>query len=188
VGESYPNRYFTPSGAPGASRRQPFIDYVMGAQLPPMWKGLNMDRYDGTTDPDEHMGVYTTHMSLYTSDNVVLCWMFPTSLKEGVLSWFTRLPPNSIDYFETLVSKFGTQFATSQPHHLTSIALVYIRQEKGESLRLFVERFSKVTLNIRNLHASHGHNPMVGHFLIVCVRTQLQTLTSLAKGLLSICN
>ncbi|XP_068504166.1 uncharacterized protein [Phaseolus vulgaris] len=90
-------------------------------------------------------------MSLYTSDDAVLCRVFPTSLKGAALSWFTKLSPNSIDSFATLVAKFETQFATSRPHHVTSIALVGIRQEKGESLRTFVDRFSKVAMSIRNL-------------------------------------
>jgi len=47
--------------------------------------------------------------------------------------------------------KFETQFATSRLHHLTSIPLVGIRQEKGESLRTFVDRFSKVAMSIRSL-------------------------------------
>jgi len=97
------------------------------------------------------MDAYTTHMSLYTSDDVVLCRVFPTSLKGAALSWFTKLSPNSIDSFATLVAKFETQFATSRPHHLTSIALVGIRQEKGESLRTFVDRFNKVAMSIRNM-------------------------------------
>jgi len=49
------------------------------------------------------------------------------------------------------VSKFETQFATSRPHHLTSIALVGIRQEKRESLRTFIDRFIKVPISIWNL-------------------------------------
>jgi len=49
------------------------------------------------------------------------------------------------------VSKFETKFATSQPHYLTSIALVGIRQEKGEPLRKFIDRFGKVAMSIRNL-------------------------------------
>ncbi|XP_068483323.1 uncharacterized protein [Phaseolus vulgaris] len=80
-----------------------------------------------------------------------MCRVFPTTLKGAALSWFTRLPPLSVDCFDTLVEKFGAQFATSRPHHLTSIALVNIRQEKGESLRMFMERFGKVALGIRNL-------------------------------------
>ena len=63
------------------TRRHTFTNYVMEAQLPFMWKGLNIDRYDGTTDPDEHMDIYTTHMSLYTSNNVVLCRFFPNFTK-----------------------------------------------------------------------------------------------------------
>jgi len=97
------------------------------------------------------MDAYTTHMSLYTSDNAVLCRVFPTSLKGATLSWFTKLPPNSIDSFATLLVKFKTQCATSRPRHLTSIALVGIRQEKRESLRTFIDRFNKVAMSIQNL-------------------------------------
>jgi len=104
----------------------------MDAQLPTTWKGLNMDQYDRTIDPDEHIDVFTTQMSLYTTNDVIMCQVFTTSLKGRVLSWFTCLPAYSINYFDTLT--FRTQFATSCPHHLTSIALVNIRQEKGESL------------------------------------------------------
>jgi len=133
------------------NRRHPFTNNIIEVPLSEKWKGFNRDRYDGSTDPDKHMDAYTTHTSLYTSDDTVLCRMFPTSLKGAALSWFTKLPPNSIDNFATLVAKFETQFATSQPHHLTSIALVGIRQEKGESLRTFVDRFSKAAMSIRNL-------------------------------------
>jgi len=77
--------------------------------------------------------------------------VFPTTLKGAALCWFTRLPPLSIIFFVTLVENFGAQFVTSQPHHLTSIALVNIRQKKGESLRFFMECFGKVALSICNL-------------------------------------
>jgi len=107
----------------------------MEIELPPNWKGLTLDRYDGSTDSDEHIDIYVTQLGLYTMDDNIFCKVFPTSLKEATLSLFTRLPPKSIDSFGTLVTKFGAHFATSRPHHLTSIALVNIQQEKGESLR-----------------------------------------------------
>ncbi|XP_068475113.1 uncharacterized protein [Phaseolus vulgaris] len=135
----------------GPDRHHPFTDHIMDTPLPDKWKGFNRDRYDGTTDPDEHVDVYTTHMSLYTTDDAVLCRVFPTSPKGGALSWFTKLPANSIDCFDTLMAKFDVQFATSRPHHLTSIALVGIRQEKGESLRTLINRFSKTAMSICNL-------------------------------------
>ncbi|XP_027356866.1 uncharacterized protein LOC113866181 [Abrus precatorius] len=60
-------------------------------------------------------------------------------------------PSSSIDSFATLTRQFNLQFATSRPHPLTSLTLVNIRQEKGESLRAFMEHFGKVTLSIHNL-------------------------------------
>jgi len=56
------------------------------------------------------------------------------------------LPPFSIDSFETLVGKYGMLFATGQPHHMTSLALIHIMKKKGESLKLFMERFGKLSL------------------------------------------
>ena len=150
-GESHPNKTVNTTGTAGPDRRHPFTDFIMDTPLPDKWKGFNRDRYDGMTDPDEHMDAYTTHMSLYATDDAVLCRVFLTSLKGGALSWFNKLPPNSVDCFETLVAKFDVHFATSRPHHLTSIALVSIRQEKGESLRKFIDRFGKVAMSIRNL-------------------------------------
>jgi len=132
--ESHPSKSLNTVGTMGISRRHPFTDSTIGTPLPDKGKGFNRDCYDGTTDPNEHMDA------------------FPTSMKRGALSWFTKLPPNFIDCFKTLVVKFDTQFATSRPHHLTSITLVSIRQEKGESLRKFINRFGKVAMSIRNLN------------------------------------
>ena len=90
--------------------RHPFTNTIIEVPLPDNWKGFNRDRYDGSTNPNEHIDAYTTHMCLYTSDDAMLCRVFPTSLKEASLSWFTKLSPNSIDSFATLVAKFETQF------------------------------------------------------------------------------
>ena len=122
---------------------------------------MTIDKYDESTDPDEHIAIYTTQISLYTWNDVVMCKVFPTTLKGAVLSWVTRLPPLSVDCFDTMVEKFGAQFATSRPHHLTSIVLVNIRQEKGESLRIFMEQFGKVALGIRNLSSKVTMHHMI---------------------------
>jgi len=72
-GESHPNKTMNTSGTAATDRRHPFTNFVMEDPLLDKWKGFNRDRYDGTTDPGEHMDAYTTHMSLYTTDDAVLC-------------------------------------------------------------------------------------------------------------------
>jgi len=129
-------------------------------------EGTHYDQYDGTTDPEEHIDIFTTQVGLYTTEDAILCHFFPTSLKGTTLRWFTRLPPNSVDCFDTLTTRFSIQFATSKPHHhLTSLALVNVCQEKEESLRNFIERFEKLSLNISNLNLE-----VAMHHLITALR------------------
>jgi len=153
--------HYTGNTSSMKGRRHPFIDDILSVELPINWKGLNIDRYASPTDPNKYIDVCVTQMSLYvcvtqmslyTTDEVVLCRVFPNSLKGMTLSWFTRFPPLLVDCFKTLVGLFSTQFATRKPHHLTSLTLVKIKQEKGESLRMFMERFSKFALQIRDLN------------------------------------
>ncbi|XP_020207206.1 uncharacterized protein LOC109792223 [Cajanus cajan] len=124
----------------------------MQSSLLDHWKSLPLDKYDETTDPDEHVDIFLTQVTLSTTDDAALCRIFPTSLRVRALSWFTRLPAKSIDSFNPLASQFTIQFATNQPHQLTSLALVSIRQEKKESLRTFMSRFNKAALEIRDLN------------------------------------
>ena len=111
-----------------------------------------MNLYDGSTDPDEHLNIFRTQMTLYTIDRLVWCKFFPTSLREGPLGWFSDLPPNSIANFDALELKFTTQYATSRPHRTSSMSLLNVKQERGESLRVFMDMFSKVCMGIRNLN------------------------------------
>jgi len=38
------------------------------------WNSLTLDKYDGTTNNlDEHINMYVTQVSLYTTDDIVLC-------------------------------------------------------------------------------------------------------------------
>jgi len=106
------------------------METILEFPLPSTWKNPTFDKYDGTTDLNEHADAYITQVSFYTAEDALLCRVFPISLKGAALSWFTRLPTHSIDCFDTLMTKFGAQFAKNRPHHLTSIALVNIQQEK----------------------------------------------------------
>jgi len=86
----------------------PFVDSILDPGLLARWKGLGMDRYDGSADPDKHIDTYETQMRLYTTDQAVICRVFPTSLKGMTFSlpvspislstplrpWWDYLAPN----------------------------------------------------------------------------------------------
>jgi len=129
----------------------PFTEEILATKLSSNWNNPMLDKYDGSTRQDEHIDAYISQLTLFTTDGYIYYKVFPTSLWGVILSWFTRLPPGSIDSFVTLKAKFVAQFATSKQHQMTSVALVNIRQEKGESLKAFIARFGQVTLSIRGL-------------------------------------
>ncbi|RDX72850.1 hypothetical protein CR513_47609, partial [Mucuna pruriens] len=83
------------------------------------------------------------------------------SQKRATLNWHTHLLPNSIDLLIMLMEKFKVQY--TGPHHLTSIALVNLRQEEDESLHSFMERFSTVAVKIMDLNLECFNNIMIGH-------------------------
>ena len=61
--------------------RRPFVDCIMETDITLGWKPLNLERYDRTIDPDEHLDAFLTQVNLYTNDDAILCCVFPSSLK-----------------------------------------------------------------------------------------------------------
>jgi len=87
------------------------------------------------------------------------------SLWEGPLGWFTGLPANFVTNFKVLETKFTTQYDTSRPHRTSSMSLLNVKQEKGESLRIFMDRFSKVCMGIWNLNPEIAMHHLVSAIL-----------------------
>lgn len=123
----------------------------MRAHFAKNFKALAIDKYDGMGDPEEHLTMLHTQMLLTTSTDSKCCRAFATTLSEAALVWFSRLASNSIYSFNDLANYFCAQFATSQAHHKTSASLVNFRQGASETLREFMSRFRKETLQIRDL-------------------------------------
>ncbi|CAA0819619.1 Unknown protein, partial [Striga hermonthica] len=52
--------------------------------------------YDGTSDPDAHLGHYTSWMDLHGASDALRCRMFSLSLGPRAQKWYHFLPPHSI--------------------------------------------------------------------------------------------
>jgi len=109
------------------------------------------DKYDGTTNPDNHMRVFMHQMMFHAVSDPIWCRVFSTSLTGEVLEWFSELPSGNIDSFATLKARFSTQFAPLRPAILTVDNLVNIRQEDGESLRSYLDRYNRMSVKIKDL-------------------------------------
>ena len=65
--------------------------------------------------------------------------------------WFHQLSKNSVSFFEKLAKKFRTRFITNIPPTKSIHNLRVCKQEVNESLKNYLDRFNKVTIQIENL-------------------------------------
>ena len=86
-----------------------------------------LDLYDGTGDPEEHLGVYKAQMYVQDVDDASYCRYFPATLKGVAQSCFNGLPQGGITCFQDLDDKFVGQFIASRKERRTSIHLSKIK-------------------------------------------------------------
>ena len=126
----------------------PFTALINGHPLPPKFKMLSLDSYDGTCDLFDHIATFKTTMHLQGVSDEIMCRAFPTTLKGPARVWFSKIPRNLISYFEELSKLFVNNFIGGQRHKRSSSSLLTIKQGENESLRSFITRFNREALTV----------------------------------------
>ncbi|XP_014492198.1 uncharacterized protein LOC106754660 [Vigna radiata var. radiata] len=108
-----------------------------------------VEKFDGTTNPDHHLRNFIDFMAFYTQSDPVKCRAFSLSLRGEALEWYYTLPPNSVDSFRTLTSMFKKQYSTNRYEEVTASELVNLRQGKDETLRAFMHRYNHAARRIK---------------------------------------
>ncbi|KAM2449318.1 hypothetical protein PS1_019426 [Malus domestica] len=70
------------------------------------------------------------------------CLLFPSTLSNGALNWYCRLPPETVNLFEELRKLFVSQHIFQTDHLHSADDLYTIRQKPDESLRMYAGHFS----------------------------------------------
>ena len=75
----------------------PFSDYIMSVKLPRGFKPpTDMEPYDGSSDPQEHMDAFKSRMALAEASDPVRYRAFPITLKKAALKWFNSLNDSQV--------------------------------------------------------------------------------------------
>ncbi|XP_043705346.1 uncharacterized protein LOC122655195 [Telopea speciosissima] len=97
---------------------------------------------------------------MYGGSKIVSCRAFSASLKDAATSWFSCLRLSSITNFLELCKSFITHLQSSIKHKKKTINLLSIKQKPDESIRAFVSRFNKESLDIKDLDEAMTHMTM----------------------------
>jgi hypothetical protein len=105
------------------------IPYPWGFRVPDLNKFLG----DDTKTTYEHIEQFLAQVNDVGITDVHKIWMFPLSLIEAVVNWFTFLPPNSIDSWVSLEQKFHDYFYNGEVE-LWLFDLTFFRQKYTETV------------------------------------------------------
>ncbi|RVW27119.1 hypothetical protein CK203_098953 [Vitis vinifera] len=125
----------------------PFCSHIIHYEPPRGFLVPKFSTYDGSRPLRPFMH-YRQLMTLDIGNDALLCKVFPASLQGQALSWFHRLPPNSVGNFRDLSEAFVGQYLCSARHKQNISTLQNIKMQDNESLREFVKRFGQAVLQV----------------------------------------
>ena len=105
----------------------PFSAEVLHFPLPAKFRMSQVEAFDGTRDPVDHLNTYKNQMELHGYQDPVRCRAFAITLKGPALAWFNRLPPSSISSFRELSIVFVSHFIGARTYRKSSYHLLTIK-------------------------------------------------------------
>ena len=102
----------------------PYIAEVLHFPFPTKFRMPQVESFDSTRDPVDHLNTYKNQMELHGYQDPVRCRAFAITLKGLALAWFNRLPPSSISSFRELSIAFVSHFMGARTYRKTSYHLL----------------------------------------------------------------
>ncbi|KAL2455365.1 Retrotrans gag domain-containing protein [Abeliophyllum distichum] len=86
----------------------PFSVEITAVPLPRDFKQPKMEKYDGSSDPIDHLRSFVDLMRLQATPDAIMCRAFPPTLRREARDWVATLPPKSIRTFDEFSKNFTT--------------------------------------------------------------------------------
>ena len=93
-----------------------FTIEVLNRPLPPKFYLLQLESYDYSKDPLDHIESFKTLILLQMTPDEVMCKAFPTTLKGVARVWFSKISSRTIADVEQLNKGFVRHFIGGQKH------------------------------------------------------------------------
>ena len=110
-----------------------------------------LPNFDGYGDPVSHVNKFEIQMDIQKVSEDARCRIFPATLSEAAQECFFKFPPASIVSWEMFVREFYGQFYAGRVHPTEANQLVEIRQQDGESVKDYVQRFMRAAAGAKTV-------------------------------------
>ncbi|XP_070040707.1 uncharacterized protein [Nicotiana tomentosiformis] len=110
--------------------------------IPKKFRMPEIPKYNGTTNPNDHVTSYTCSIKGNDLDDdeivFVLLKTFGETLSKGAMIWYHNVPPNCIDSFTMLADSFVKAHTGSIKVETRKSDVFKVKQRDNEILREFV--------------------------------------------------
>ncbi|GKV11297.1 hypothetical protein SLEP1_g22562 [Rubroshorea leprosula] len=124
--------------------------YPAGFKIP------QLETYDGTKDPDDHLHAFYSCMQAQNASDALMCKIFPSTLRGNARTWYYSLPPRLIRSYTEMASAFATKFSSRRLIRKTTSKLMRVKQRDGESLKNYMSRFNDAVLEVSSFDQAMG--------------------------------
>ena len=114
---------------------------MLDHEFPEGFKPVNIEAYDGTTDPTVWIEDFMLHIHMARRDDLHAIKYLPLKLKGPTQHWLKSLPENSIGSWEELEDAFQANFQGTYVRPPDVDDLSHIIQQPRESARKLWNRF-----------------------------------------------
>jgi hypothetical protein len=154
--------------------RSPLAPHLQVTPWPANFRAGTYPKYNGSTDPAQYIMSYQVAVASSGGDNATMAKLFIIALEGPALTWYTRLPPLSIDSWRSLRDKFLLNF---QGYRLDTDALAELslcKQLERETLREYYRKFLTLKSQLPSVddqiaihYAISGHRASIlySHFI-----------------------
>jgi hypothetical protein len=123
------------------AERSPLTPQLQVSPWPANFRAGTYPKYNGSIDPAQYIMSYQVAIASSGGDDATMAKSFIISLEGPSLTWYTRLPPLSIDSWRSLRDKFLLNFQGYRPDTNALAKLPLCKQQEKETLREYYRKF-----------------------------------------------
>src|ERR1044072_8629819 len=127
---------------PRTTYSSPLSEYILQTENPRGWKIPKYTKFGGETGEStvEHIARYLNESGDMANNEGLRVKHFPSSFNKASFTWFTTLPPDSIDSWSKLEKLFHEQFYEGHSK-ISLVELSSIKRKFAETIDNYLNRF-----------------------------------------------
>jgi hypothetical protein len=121
--------------------RSPLVPHLQVTPWPANFRAGTYPKYNSSADPAQYIMSYQVVVASSGGDDATMAKSFIIALEGPALTWYSRLPPLSIDSWRSLRDKFLLNFQGYRPDTDALAELSLYKQLEKETLREYYHKF-----------------------------------------------